>query len=65
MLDANQVEIEPNHHHKAAGPMSGVISPSFPIYVVENRAFGNVAYSRAADLAQQFGDYTYLDDIKW
>jgi len=60
-----EVKIEPNHHHNACGPMAGTISPSFPIYVVENKAFGNVAFSRPADLAQQFGDYKNLEDVKW
>lgn len=45
--------------------MAGTITSSFPVYVVENRTFGNKAYSRPADLAQQFGDYTNLEDIKW
>jgi len=45
--------------------MAGTISPSFPIYVVENKKFGNKGYSRAADLAQQFGDFNNIQDIQW
>lgn len=33
------------HEHDAVGPMAGVISPSMPVVVVENTAFGNRAYS--------------------
>jgi hypothetical protein len=60
-----KVEFEPNHHHGACGPMAGTITSSFPLFVLENRAFGNIALSRPADLAQQFGDYHNIQDIKW
>jgi len=45
--------------------MAGTISPSFPVFVVENRRFGLKVYCRPADLAQQFGDYNNIEDIKW
>ncbi len=38
------VAFEPCHHHSAVGPMAGIISPSMPLFVVENRATGNRAY---------------------
>jgi len=37
------VDLEPCHHHGAVGPMSGIISPSMPVFVVENRANGQRA----------------------
>jgi len=52
------VRLEPNHHHHGVGPMAGTTSPSLPVWVVENRAFGNRAYCRPTDAAQQFGDYS-------
>ncbi len=33
------------HDHGAAGPMSGIITPSMWVYVVRNEGFGNQAYS--------------------
>ncbi len=45
--------------------MAGTITGSFPVYVVRNTAFGNTAFSRPADLSQQFGDYRDIADIKW
>ena len=33
------------HHHSAVGPMAGLISPSMPIWIVENTEHGNRAYS--------------------
>jgi hypothetical protein len=38
------IEFSPCHHHHAVGPMAGVVSPSMPVFILENRAFGNRAY---------------------
>jgi hypothetical protein len=39
------VAFEPCHHHGAVGPMAGIISPSMPLFVVENTTAGNRAFS--------------------
>jgi len=39
------VALEPCHAHAAVGPMAGILSPSMPVWVVENTAAGNRAYS--------------------
>src|ERR1035438_5628982 len=39
------VDLEPCHPQAAVGPMAGIISPSMPVFVVENRATGQRAYS--------------------
>jgi hypothetical protein len=44
LVAGGSVELAPCHHHGAVGPMSGIISPSMPVFVVENRAAGNRAY---------------------
>src|SRR5215471_161555 len=38
------IALEPCHHHGAVGPMAGIISPSMPVWVVENTAAGNRAF---------------------
>jgi hypothetical protein len=38
------VALEPCHEHGAVGPMAGIISPSMPVWVVENADRGNRAY---------------------
>ena len=38
------VEFAPCHHHHAVGPMAGVLSPSMPVFIIENKTFGNHAY---------------------
>jgi hypothetical protein len=45
LVDAGTIELSPCHHHAAVGPMAGIISPSMPVFVIENRAAGNRAYS--------------------
>ena len=58
MLAKGEICLEPNHHHQAVGPMAGTISPSLPVFVVENQAFGNRAFCRNVEGQQQFGDYS-------
>ena len=43
LVDGGGVDLEPCHHHGAVGPMAGIISPSMPVFVVENQAGGNRA----------------------
>jgi hypothetical protein len=42
---SSKVDYAPCHHYQSAGPMAGLISPSFMVYEVENKTFGNKAYS--------------------
>lgn len=58
MLEQGEIRLEPNHHHGAVGPMAGTISPSSPVWVVENRAFGNRAICRQVEGRQQFGEHS-------
>jgi hypothetical protein len=45
LVDRGEIALEPNHHHGAVGPMAGIISPSMPLWVVENKRAGNRAFS--------------------
>ena len=58
MLENDEIRLEPNHHHQAVGPMAGTISVSAPVWVVENKAFGNRAFCRQVEGRQQFGEYS-------
>jgi hypothetical protein len=66
MLENGAIRLEPNHHHQSVGPMAGTISPSLPVFVVENKAFGNRAYCRNVEGRQQFGDHSSqaLDNLR-
>ncbi len=68
MLEKGDIRLEPNHDHQTVGPMAGTISVSAPVWVVENKTFGNRAYCRQVEGRQQFGEYTEdaLDGLrKW
>lgn len=58
MLEKGEIRLEPNHHHQAVGPMAGTITTSAPVWVVENKAFGNRAFCRQVEGRQQFGEYS-------
>src|SRR5689334_11800256 len=57
MLEAGEIELDANHEHQAVGPMAGTISPSLPVYVVEDQANGTRAFCRNVEGMQQFGAY--------
>ncbi len=58
LLGGGSIRFEPNHHHNAVGPMAGTITASMPVWIVENKAFGNRAFCRQVEGRQQFGDYS-------
>jgi hypothetical protein len=41
LAESGEIEYSPCHHHHAVGPMAGVVSPSMPVFILENKAFGN------------------------
>jgi hypothetical protein len=43
-LAEGAIGVAPCHAHAAVGPMTGIITASMPVFVVENRAAGNRAY---------------------
>jgi hypothetical protein len=45
LAERGELAFEPCHHHRAVGPMAGLITGSMALYVVRNEAFGTEAYS--------------------
>lgn len=41
---SGDIDFEPCHHHNAVGPMAGIVSWSMPVWILENKTFGNQAY---------------------
>jgi hypothetical protein len=39
------IEFSPCHEHHATGPMAGVVSPSMPVFIIENKTYKNRAYA--------------------
>ena len=45
LIERGDVRLEPCHHWRAVGPMTGIVTASMPVFVVENRAQGNRAHA--------------------
>ncbi len=45
LATSGEIVFDSCHHHAAVGPMSGIISPSMPVWIVENPEHGNRSYS--------------------
>jgi hypothetical protein len=41
---SGKLHYDPCHHHDAVGPMAGVVTSKMPVWIVENKAYGNRAY---------------------
>lgn len=67
---SGEVEFGPCHDAGAVGPMAGVISPSMPVWVVENAEGSNTSYSNMNEglgRVLRFGAYDeeVLDRLRW
>lgn len=58
LMEDGAIAFEPNHAHQTVGPMAGSITQSMWVFMVENKAFGNLAFCRQVEGRQQFGDYS-------
>ena len=70
LAESGAVTLEPCHEHSAVGPMAGIISPSMPVWVVENTAAGNRAYcnlNEGLGKVLRFGANSpeVLDRLRW
>lgn len=45
MASEGAIDLEPCHHHGAVGPMAGIISPSMPLWVIQNKTNGAKTFS--------------------
>jgi hypothetical protein len=45
LIEHQEVHLAPCHHWGAVGPMTGIITASMPVFVVENRVYGNRGYA--------------------
>ncbi|MEX1163657.1 MAG: DUF1116 domain-containing protein, partial [Nitriliruptor sp.] len=67
---AGKLELSPCHHHAAVGPMAGVVSPSMPMFVIENQTFGNQAFctlNEGLGKVLRYGAYApeVIDRLNW
>jgi len=70
LAGSGEISYQPCHHHSAVGPMAGIISPSMPLWVVDNPETGVCAFSNFNEglgKALRFGAYgdDVLARLKW
>ena len=70
IIESGEIKFSPCHHYGAVGPMSGVISPSMDLWVVENGDRGNRAFSNLNEglgKVLRFGanSIEVLDRLRW
>ncbi|MFZ2487239.1 MAG: DUF1116 domain-containing protein [Anaerolineae bacterium] len=67
---SGEIEFAPCHHFHAVGPMAGIISPSMPVFIVRNEAYGNLAYATQNEglgRVLRYGAYgpEVIERLKW
>ena len=65
-----EVRLEPCNHAGAAGPMTGIVTPSMPVFVVENRLTGSRAcatLNEGLGRVLRFGanDVSVIERLRW
>ena len=70
MAASGEVTFEPCHHSRAVGPMAGLISPSMPVWIVEDPENGITTYSNLNEglgKVLRYGAYSseVLDRLRW
>ncbi len=70
LLSSGDVRFDSCHHHAAAGPMAGVVSPSMAVWVVEERTHGGRFFStlnEGSGKVLRFGAHSteVLDKLRW
>ncbi|MFP4378804.1 MAG: DUF1116 domain-containing protein [Spirochaetales bacterium] len=67
---SGEIEFAPCHHHSAVGPMAGVVTSSMPVWIVENKTYGNKAYCTLNEglgkvLRYGANSQEVIDKLKW
>jgi hypothetical protein len=70
LADGGGVTFAPCHHFGAVGPMAGILSPSMPVFIVENSPGGTRAFAilnEGMGKVLRFGAYSpeVLDRLRW
>lgn len=70
LAESGEITFDSCHHHNAVGPMAGVVTYSMPVWIVENKAFGNKAYctlNEGLGKVLRYGAYNdeVIDRLKW
>ncbi len=70
LAEGGGIALTPCHHHGAVGPMAGVVTPSMPVFVVEDQSTGRRSYSTLNEglgKVLRYGAYgpEVIDRLRW
>jgi hypothetical protein len=70
LLERGEITLDPCHHHRAVGPMAGVISPSMWVFVLEDPDTGARSYcslNEGLGKVLRYGAYSaeVIDRLRW
>ncbi len=67
---SGEIDFEPCHDHGTVGPMAGIVTYSMPVWVLENKTYGNKSYATLNEglgKVLRYGAYgpDVLEKLKW
>jgi hypothetical protein len=67
---SGEIKFDPCHHHSTVGPMAGVVTASMPVWIIENKAFNNLAYctlNEGLGKVLRYGAFSeeVIERLKW
>lgn len=67
---SGEIVFDSCHHHSTVGPMAGVVTSSMPVWILQNKAFGNFAYctfNEGLGKVLRFGAFSteVIDRLNW
>ncbi len=70
LAESGEITFDPCHHHSAVGPMAGVVTPSMPVWILENKTYGNNSYctlNEGLGKVLRYGAYSeeVIERLKW
>lgn len=70
LVETGEITFDSCHHRDAVGPMAGVTTYSMPVWIVENKKFGNFAYctlNEGLGKVLRYGAYSeeVIERLKW
>lgn len=67
---SGEISYDPCHHHNTVGPMAGVVSSSMPVWILQNKKYGNYSYctlNEGLGKVLRYGAYSdeVIKRLKW
>jgi hypothetical protein len=67
---SGKIEFSPCHEHSTVGPMAGVVSPSMPVFILENESYGNRSFgtmNEGLGKVLRYGAFSsdVIERLKW